>query len=744
MNPALSNLLSRVCSYHHHCLANSTQAREQLAKLGVKDASLLDRFSMGFVDGTLPNIMPKKGDVKEQLATLGILDANGEERFKGSFVIPVSDDQSRIAQVAFYSSDGKTVQWLFNETPTWWNAICLKHTRDILMVRDPLSGLIALQQGSAGVIAPAGPGISLGQGARDVLLLHKPKVSIESSDSDWVEALSSELAKLGLDPGSSKKTGERLTQQDPNGFTVEFPHDLRFVVQGLVQDSARHLRASVKLLHGKGDKVRLHLDTLDLYHAKSRLNFARTAAVLLSQDPTLIEELTTRLVSIADEFLREQEKTVPQAVLTDSEKSEALGLLKDPKLLDRVLVDLDRLGYVGEETNKLIAYVASISRKLEDPLSVLVVSRSGAGKSTLAETVMQLTPPEDLLRLTRLTPQTLYYQKANALRHKLIVVEEESGVQEAGYALRILQSAGRLSLSTAAGYGEATTREVRGPASIFLTTTKTNLDEETAGRFLTLTTDESVEQTKRILKSQRLAETRPALDREKTLKLHQNAQRLIQSLPVVNPFAPKLSFPHHRLSARRDHKKYLALIRAVTLLHQHQRQVVDGSVVVDLRDIEIANRLADQALGQSLYDLTPPSRRLLVEIRDWLKSRRGKEEEKPFSQRELREKVQWKKSQLAEHVRELVQAEYLIVQHESGHGRRIRYVLDWDGRGLEGERFFQGLTDIRALEQPDTSGSLPGHVRVTSGKQKPRNGDDQTEPIQESGSKNQVNREEER
>lgn len=56
--------------------------------------------------------------------------------------------------------------------------------------------------------------------------------------------------------------------------------------------------------------------------------------------------------------------------MTDAERDEALALLRDPKLLERVLSDLERTGVVGEQTNKLVGYLAAVSRKLDDPLAV--------------------------------------------------------------------------------------------------------------------------------------------------------------------------------------------------------------------------------------------------------------------------------------------------------------------------------------------------------------------------------------
>ena len=55
------------------------------------------------------------------------------------------------------------------------------------------------------------------------------------------------------------------------------------------------------------------------------------------------------------------------------------------------------------------------------------------------------------------------------------------------------------------------------------------------------------------------------------MALHRNAQRLLEPLPVVNPFADALTFLDDKTRTRRDHVKYLTLIRAIALLHQHQR-----------------------------------------------------------------------------------------------------------------------------------------------------------------------------
>jgi hypothetical protein len=708
MDPVHSELLKRVVDTYAHALTNSPEARDRLARVGVKNAALFERFKIGWSAGTLASMA--RGEVLERLRTLGLIDADGRDRFAGRVIVPAIDERGEVAQLAAYSlaatSEAPRVEWLFpDETPVFWNAACLKHAREVVLASDPLAAIVEIAKGLDATIAPAGPGKPLGQGAKDALQLHQPKIRLLRG----AEHLRKELEILGIDVGGKKRdSGAVMIDQDANGFTVEFPRRLRIVVQGLQQDSARHLRASVKCLRapaeGAASRSRIHLDTLDLYHARSRIAFAKTAACLLGEDPVLMEEHVAAAVGLAEDFLKERDKPAPAVIVSDSDRTEALELLRDPKLLDRVLADLAVLGFVGEESNKRVAYVASVSRKLDDPLSILVLSRSAAGKSTLADAVAALAPPEDVHRFTRLTAQTLYYQKPQALAHKLVLIEEAEGVEAAAYALRILQSARKLSLSTASGRGESKTHEVKGPVALFVTTTRTDLHEETTGRFLTLSVDESREQTRAILAAQRLRESRAPAEREKLIRIHQNAQRLLEPLPVVNPFAPKLGFPDDRLSARRDHAKYLGLIRAVAFVHQHQRNRENGAIVVALEDIALANQLAHQALGQSIDDLSPPSRRLLIEIRAWIEKRGEKDVR--FSQRELRAALGWKQTHLAVHMQELIRAEY-VVAHVAPPGKRTRYALDWDGRGFDGERFYRGLTDVAALGVDTTPAGAP-------------------------------------
>ena len=86
-----------------------------------------------------------------------------------------------------------------------------------------------------------------------------------------------------------------------------------------------------------------------------------------------------------------------------------MSFLQSPTLLNRVNDLVGRMGYVGEDANRKLAYLVAVSSKLDNPLSLLIRSNSSAGKSQLMEKVVALMPGEDVFFLSRISPQALYY-----------------------------------------------------------------------------------------------------------------------------------------------------------------------------------------------------------------------------------------------------------------------------------------------------------------------------------------------
>jgi DNA primase catalytic core len=485
-----------------------------------------------------------------------------------------------------------------------------------------------------------------------------------------------------------------------------------------------------------------HLDQLDLCRDAERRRFIERAAEETHLTADLLKRDLGKLLLAVEqaqiELGKPQEEATAKVTLTPAEREEALAWLKAPELIERLREAFHQSGIIGEETNTLVAYLAGVSRKLERPLAIIIQSASAAGKTTLMDAVLSFFPEEDRVKYSAMTGQSLYYLGETDLKHKILAVVEETGAEKASYALKLLQSEGELTIASTGKdpqTGKMVTQEyhVEGPVMILLTTTAIDLDEELQNRCLTLAVDESAEQTARIHRVQRERRTLAGLiareERKDLLRKLRNAQRLLAPVDVLNPYAPGLTFATARTRNRRDHEKYLTLIDAIALLHQHQRprgQVlahghqVNGRVVefieTTLDDIALANQLAPEVLGRSLDELPPQTRRLLALIRDLMKQKRAERAGKSattFSRKELRDLCGWSLTQVRVHLERLVELEYLAVRH-GRLGSQFVYEALFDLDAPEALAHV-GLIDVETLRQTTTSPSAHNYKTNLAG-----------------------------
>ncbi|WP_426000730.1 CHC2 zinc finger domain-containing protein [Caulobacter sp. DWR1-3-2b1] len=546
----------------------------------------------------------------------------------------------------------------------------------------------------------------------DLLLAAKMEMADESSH-EWPSHAGP------IPPGPSPAIEAQVGERD---VTIALG-DRTWRVRGLERNVSLEA-LKINLLVRRGEAF--HVDSLDLLSARSRTAFAAEAAAEIDMAPEAVKrdlgQILLKLETMQEEraLAAKVEANGPAApILTPERETAALALLRSPNLLDRIAADVAASGVVGEACNALVAYLAVISRKLEKPLAVLIQSTSAAGKSALMDAVLALAPPEETVAYSAMTGQSLFYLGQGDLKHKALAIAEEEGARHASYALKLLQSQGTLTIAStgkdpASGKLVTQTYTVEGPVALMMTTTAIDLDEELKNRCLVLTIDESREQTRAIQDRQRFEETLEGLaageDRAAIVALHQDAQRLLRPLKVVNPYAEQLTFLDDKTRTRRDHRKYLGLIRAIALLHQHQRPIRQlvrpGREVVDyveatIDDIAAANHLAHTVLGVTLDELPPQTRRLLTLVRQMVEARAQaagiKAQEVRFTRREVREATGWGDTQAKVHLGRLEELEYLLLRRDAG---RFVYELAWAREGEGGEPFVMGLIDVEALKAP--------------------------------------------
>lgn len=516
--------------------------------------------------------------------------------------------------------------------------------------------------------------------------------------------------------------------------------DRRYRIRGLDKNlSLNQLKINVLVSRDEA----LHVDTFDLYAAKSRASYIKQAAIELGVADDIIKadlgQVLLKLEALQEENIKQElEPKAKEIILDVAERDQALALLRDKNLLTRILDDFNTAGVVGEETNKLVGYLAAVSRKLDKPLAIIIQSTSAAGKSSLMDAVLNMIPEEERVQYSAMTGQSLFYMGETSLKNKILAIAEEEGAENASYALKLLQSEGVLTIASTGKdetSGTMVTKEYRveGPVMLFLTTTAIDIDEELMNRCLVLTVNESREQTQAIHAMQRRQQTLEGLlqneDKKQLIQLHRNAQRLLRPLLVANPFAEQLTFIDDKTRTRRDHMKYLTLIRAIALLHQYQREVKTITrsgqrleyIEVTLGDIETANHLAHEVLGRTLEELPPQTCILLKQIKEMVeavcKEQGITQEHYRFSRRDVREKYGWGNTQLKIHLQRLEELEYLLI-HRGGRGQSIVYELLYDG-DLENKKHLMGLIDVEKLGY---DAKKSGQISNLSGSSRPQVG----------------------
>ena len=767
-------LLSRVTEFYHKSFLEDPEPQKYLAGRGFIGGPLFSAYKIGFAGGTLRNVLAAgENDITEDLKAVGILNDKGTEHFYGCVTFPLYDLTGQVCSIygRRVKGDGPAHLYLPGPREGLFNRQCAKVHDEIILTESVIDAYILIQAGIRNAVPCYG---TTGLTASHVKLFKQNKVHTVhiAFDADeagrkgaetigaWLRAegigvqgitlpdgedvanffsLTADAKSrfLGLmnkaqtahprPPAVKEKKSDYVSTQ--YGFTATI-HGRRYDVRGIARSAAK-LKAAVKGIVTDKGKRQFHVDTVDLYSSRSRGMLARGLSNLFGVDAKALDKDLQRLTELVENY-KDKDASAEKEPAPEMDKKdwdEALAMLRNPDMFNEILDDFEILGYTGEEMNKLVCYIAAVSRKMDEPISVMIQSRSAAGKSYLQDTVLSMLPEEDFVKYTRLTDQALFYKDTMSLAHKILAIEEMDGMGGAIYSLRSIQSSRKITIAYTGkdpATGKLRTEEntVEGPIMVFITTTAAVIEGETASRFIFISIDESQEMTSRILTKQRESHTMEGMvgsaHSGALIRKHQAANQLLRPVRVINPYARLLTFTNRSLRARRDHKKYLNLILATCYLFQHQREVrttdVDGErieyITVTLEDIDRANRIAGELFGTNLDDLSPPSRKLLGLIREMCeRDGNGKEAgpgpgEYSFTRRRIREYSGWSDFQVKTHIRQLEELEYIWATM-GRKGKEYIYELAYTGGGEDGKPFMIGLTDIGQLKRKAEKEGIP-------------------------------------
>jgi hypothetical protein len=376
------------------------------------------------------------------------------------------------------------------------------------------------------------------------------------------------------------------------------------------------------------DSTLVHWDLVTLDSDQSRDEYAQDVAAITGLDA---RDIRSQLLRLAEQEAESETGNglacdAAQMGGLDSKAEKALAettpvvlqyaevMMSSPNLLEDVVRDVQQTGVAGEDDLISSLYLVATSRLLASPLSAIVQGSSSSGKSHVVEHVRRMIPDEAHVIATDMTANSLFYMEPGSLVHRLVVGGErrrgkDQDTGETTRALREMMSAGQLTKVVTVyegGMHVARTIHQRGPIAFVETTTLNEIFDEDANRCIPLASDESPDQTRRVLEWQAGLALSSPVDIAAILAKHHALQRMLKRVRVEVSFARTLAthFPANGPHARRAFAQLLGLIESSALLHQRQRADASlnhgDTIRATVADYAIARRLLRGPFATSL------------------------------------------------------------------------------------------------------------------------------------------------
>lgn len=277
-------------------------------------------------------------------------------------------------------------------------------------------------------------------------------------------------------------------------------------------------------------------------------------------------------------------------------------------------------GFIGEDRNIAKLFFIAISRHLPKDyrLHATIISQSSAGKSTLVKTVIEPFR-EDVEYYTRITGPALD-RNTESLDGKILFYEQMQGYEPS--QLKLMLSEGELSLlvvdTDERGKKNVVRHNLKGMPVFITTSTNPNIDQELLNRTLTITLDESSEQTRAIkMKQAEKFSTVKTVDLGmwSTVSSLEDKLRKIRDVTISQimvPYAVLLvdQVPNH-IEMRRDFNKLLSLASIIAYTKSMSNRgywerskienVSEKIIIAYPEDFEDALWCMGENLAQALY-----------------------------------------------------------------------------------------------------------------------------------------------
>ena len=525
---------------------------------------------------------------------------------------------------------------------------------------------------------------------RKPFLFSVEKTSNEENKAVQTKGNVSPPVRRSLDEGGSAtitpKQDTGLNTHNPYKIIYPTPNAI-YYIKGSVPKVLDSMRVTIEIENiSTGRKSR---QRFDLYEDKQTEKAAREAAEKLNLRADLLELDLNYLTDLLDnyreaELMEKQKETGKEKVIVPAaEQAGCIDFMSKLNLIQRFNELIGKAGITGEENNRVFLFTIGSSYKMPDTLHALVQGSSGSGKTYLIKIISSLMPPEDVIRLTRVTENSFYNYGEYELQYKLIVIEDTDGLkEEAEFAFRELQSNEILSSSTSLknenGHIQGTVRIVRGPIGSLATTTRGEMYQDNMSRVFIIAVDESQGQTEKIIRYQNQKATGIINKNEEaeTKRFIQNCIRMLKPYEVINPYADKILLPMEADTIRRLTNLFHAFINQITIINQYQRKKdPHGRLITEKEDVKNAIDIMFDSIVLKVDELDGSLRQFYEQLKQYIQSKGQQYKDYQFTQREIRHALNIKKTRLSYYINELLELEYII---QSGYANRgYSYKITW-------------------------------------------------------------------
>jgi G:T-mismatch repair DNA endonuclease (very short patch repair protein) len=345
----------------------------------------------------------------------------------------------------------------------------------------------------------------------------------------------------------------------------------------------------------------------------------------------------------------------------------ARRLLADPAFLFKVGRKIRELGVVGEERNRLILFLAGVTRVLPNPATIII--RGSSGKSSLVTFVSCLFHHWHVCNVNDLGDKKTDYRLGALDQNILLIDDYTDHAKDKRLLMSLLRAQGGIykNFEWESGEGKpdtVRTNRMRCPVVLFTTRDDTDLKNEES-RFLSLQTDESPAQTLAIVKSR--AQGLKLVAYDKDLELWEQATNLLvvkrgdfENHPNWLSFVAE-QLPVEKVAVRRAWARFVTFCCAIALCRGIGAAA--DRMVITLPDYCVAYRIFEPVFASELHGIRLEELRVARTIAK-LNNREGR----PVTVREIAAELQADERLISDQV--ISAQKSGLVSYESGTGKK--------------------------------------------------------------------------